>query len=340
MSKQRVIVTGAAGFIGFHLCKKLLEKQMIVYGVDCLTDYYDVALKESRLKILHDYQNFIYSSHNIYSESDDFSDSAKEFNPEIIFHLAAQAGVRHSIKNPDAYLQNNIIATFNILELSREINLSHLIIASTSSVYGSNTELPFKEDQRTDSQMSFYAASKKSCEVMAHSYSHIYEIPITVSRFFTVYGPWGRPDMALFKFTKRMLEGRPIDIFNNGEMYRDFTYVSDVSESLSRLAVYPPTLEKEELLNGESPVAAYRILNIGNSNSVPLMDYVRALEECLGVEAKINFKGMQQGDVPSTYSDSKSLEDLIGFRPDTSIKEGVASFVEWYLKHYQHKVNS
>ncbi len=338
MIEQRIIVTGAAGFIGFHLCKMLLEKEMIVYGVDCLTDYYDVDLKESRLKILQDYESFNFTTHNIYSESEEFFDLAKEFNPDIIFHLAAQAGVRHSIDNPDAYLKNNIMATFNILELSRSIDVSHLIIASTSSVYGSNTKLPFKEDQRTDTQMSFYAASKKSCEVMAHSYSHIYDIPITVSRFFTVYGPWGRPDMALFKFTERMLADKPIDIFNNGEMYRDFTFVSDVTESLSRLAFYPPNLNSREDI--DSSVAAYRILNIGNSNSIPLMDYVRALEDCLGVEAKINYKGMQQGDVPATYSDSKSLEDLIDFRPDTSIEDGVALFVEWYLKYYKAKVKS
>ena len=333
---MKIIVTGAAGFIGFNLTKKLLAKGYSVIGVDNLNDYYEVSLKENRLKEI-DNENF--SLHQIDLENREALNTVFETEkPNVVINLAAQAGVRYSLENPHAYIESNIVGFVNILEACRHNNVEQLIYASSSSVYGANTSLPFSTNDNIDHPLSLYAATKKANELMAHTYSSLYNIPTTGLRFFTVYGPWGRPDMALFKFTKNIIEGKPIDVYNNGDMMRDFTYVDDIVEAISRL------VEKKAKPNPEwsgknpdpsSSYAPYKVYNIGNNSPVNLMDFIEAIEEKVGKKAIKNFMPLQAGDVPATYADVEDLYRDIDFRPETSIKDGVGKFVDWYIDYYK-----
>ena len=334
-----ILVTGAAGFIGFHLCKRLLEEGNKIVGIDNLNSYYDVELKNSRLQELSKVSNKNFHFYKINIE--DKNEIDKIFNVwdfDTVLHLAAQAGVRYSIENPHSYINSNLVGFGNILENCRRSKIKNFIYASSSSVYGGNKDLPFREDQNVDHPVSLYAATKKANELMAHTYSHLYSIPTTGLRFFTVYGPWGRPDMALFLFTKAILENSPIKVFNHGKMIRDFTYIDDVVESLTRLTKKPATSDKNLSTITPSPSkswAPYRIFNIGNSNPTPLMEFIKAIENNLGIEAKKEFIQMQPGDVPITSSDTSSLEDWIGYRPSTSVNDGVSKFIEWYKSFYR-----
>lgn len=330
---KRVLVTGSAGFIGFHTCSKLLQQGATVLGVDNFSAYYDVALKEARTDVLGNHANFALARVSI-EDVDAFGAAWADFRPDTVIHLAAQAGVRYSIDEPRSYIGANIVGTHNVLELARHHPVAHLLAASTSSVYGANTEMPFEETQRTQTPLSLYAATKGATELMGHSYSHLFGTPMTFFRFFTVYGPWGRPDMALFKFTKAILEGRPIDVYNNGNMVRDFTYIDDLAESIARLTDAIPgstPVEGDSL----SPVAPFRTVNIGNGQPTPLMDYIGALEAALGKQAIKNFLPMQQGDVPATAASSALLQRLTGYAPSTAPADGVRRFVDWYLEHYR-----
>ena len=331
---MRILITGSAGFVGFHLAKTLLESGLYVHGYDGMTDYYDVNLKHERHKILESFPKFS-KTIGMLEEKDTLNESCKSFNPDVIVHLAAQAGVRYSLENPTAYIDSNIVGTFNIMELARTLEIKHLLMASTSSVYGANTTMPFEENQNTDTPLTIYAATKKATESMAHSYAHLWKLPVTMFRFFTVYGPYGRPDMALFKFTKGIIEGQPIDIYNNGEMYRDFTYVDDLVLSIKKLIAKVPGGQDTRVDNDSlSPVAPYRIVNIGNSNKVQLLDFIKAIEEELNLTAIKNFMPMQEGDVPATWADATLLENLTGFKPNTPIKHGVKNFIHWYKEYY------
>ncbi len=320
---MKILVTGCAGFIGFHLSSKLAKKHE-VFGIDNLNEYYDKNLKISRLKLLKKLKNFHFHNIDIRNKKK-LNNFYKKNDFKYIVHLAAQAGVRYSITHPDSYIDNNINGFLNILECCKSNNIKHLIYASSSSVYGGNKILPFSENHRTDNPISLYAATKKANELMANSYGSLFKIPSTGLRFFTVYGPWGRPDMALFIFTKKIINGKPIEVFNNGKMIRDFTYVDDVVESISRLIKKPPVKEVS------------RILNVGNSKKVKLESYIENIEINLGLKAKKIYKGMQDGDVPITHSDSSKIHKLIGFKPNTDVKEGVKLFVQWYKKYYEHK---
>ncbi|MDV3457463.1 NAD-dependent epimerase/dehydratase family protein [Sphingomonas sp. HF-S4] len=333
MAGKRVLVTGAAGFIGFHTSEKLLQQGHTVLGVDNFSAYYDVALKEARTDILQNHAEYSLARVSI-EDQPALAAAWTAFKPDTVIHLAAQAGVRYSIDEPASYIGTNLVGTHNILELARHHPVKHLLAASTSSVYGANTQMPFEEIQRTQTPLSLYAATKGATELMGHSYSHLFGTPMTFFRFFTVYGPWGRPDMALFKFAKAMLEGRPIDVYNNGNMVRDFTYIDDLAESIVRLTDAIPGREPVEG-DSLSPVAPFRTVNIGNGQPTPLMDYIGALEAALGREAIKNFLPMQQGDVPATEASSALLERLTGFKPSTPPAQGVARFVDWYLAHYQ-----
>ena len=336
---MKVFVTGACGFIGFHLCKKLLQKGFQVIGIDNFNNYYDPNLKEERLKQLEKIstQDQIQIFRDDIKNLDSLNDIFKEYRPEVLVNLAAQAGVRYSITNPSEYTQTNLVGFANILECCRHHNIKHLVYASSSSVYGGNTNMPFSEKQSVDHPVSLYAATKKSNELMAHSYSHLYNIPSTGLRFFTVYGPWGRPDMALFLFTKAILQNKPIKVFNNGQMIRDFTYVDDIAESLLRIILKPAIPDISFDTHKPNPArswAPHRIYNIGNSKPTPLMHYISAIEDCLGIKAKKEFLPMQMGDVPSTSSDCSELESWIGFRPKTSVSDGVRNFILWYREFY------
>lgn len=334
---KKVLITGSSGFIGFFLSRLMLENGFQVIGIDNLNPYYDVKLKLARQNILEQYKHFTILNDDI--EAPKFLSSVfSKFDIDIVIHLAAQAGVRYSIENPRAYFDANMLGTFELLEAVRHNPVEHLLIASTSSAYGANTEMPFHENQKTDHQISFYAATKKSNEIFAHSYSHIYNIPTTMFRFFTVYGPWGRPDMALFKFTKAILEGNEIDVFNNGNMDRDFTYVEDLVSAIYKLTKCIPDCSEKNLVSKKesiSPVAPWRLVNIGNSQTENLMDFIHEIERCLDLTAKLNLMPMQQGDVKSTWADCGLLHELTGFKPKTKIQEGVKNFVDWYLAHYQ-----
>lgn len=333
---MKFLVTGAAGFIGFHTCKRLLNAGHEVVGLDNMNDYYDVNLKLARLDLL---QSPLFRFHKIdLADRDGVAQLFANEKFNRVIHLAAQAGVRYSLENPFAYADSNLIGYLNILEGCRHNQVEHLLYASSSSVYGLNRKMPFSTDDSVDHPVSLYAATKKANELMAHTYSHLYGIPTTGLRFFTVYGPWGRPDMALFKFTKAMLEGKSIDVYNYGKMKRDFTYIDDIVEAIVRMQDIIPQPNPEWTVETGSPAtssAPYRVYNIGNSSPVELMDYITALEEALGMEAQKNMMPIQQGDVLDTSADTQPLYDLVGFKPQTSVKEGVKNFVEWYKDYYQ-----
>jgi UDP-glucuronate 4-epimerase len=338
--KQKVaLVTGSAGFIGFHLSKRFLDEGWRVVGLDSMSDYYDVSLKESREDILLQYSAYS-SIHEKVEKPNILLKIFEKEKPDIVVHLAAQAGVRYSIENPRIYIKSNIIGTFELLEAARVFPPKHMLLASTSSAYGVNKKMPFKEKDKADHQISFYAATKKSTENIAHSYSHLFNLPITMFRFFTVYGPWGRPDMALFKFTKAILEGKKIDVYNNGNMSRDFTYIDDLIEAIMQLLFLVPEIKKQ-IKPGQaetdhiSPVAPFRIVNIGNSKPEKLTDFIKSIENSIGIKAKINLMPMQPGDVSETWADTNFLKQLTGFSPKTKISDGVKSFVNWYRKYYK-----
>ena len=332
---MKIFVTGSSGFIGFHLSRKLLNKGHKVHGFDSMNDYYDIKLKRDRLKILKSFKNFSFTKDRLENKKK-LEKIIKLFKPQIIIHLAAQAGVRYSIKKPQIYLNSNIIGTFNVIEASKRVKVRHLIIGSSSSVYGANKKFPFSEIDKTDHQVSFYASTKKSAESLAHSYSSLWKIPITMLRFFTVYGPWGRPDMAYFKFTKKILAGNKIDIYNNGKLYRDYTYVDDIVDGICKLLNKVPSensrikYKKDSL----SPVAPFRILNIGNTKKIYLLDFINVLEKLLNKKIKRNYLPMQKGDIHSTLSDSSLLKKITGYNPKTHYKVGIKKFLDWYLNYY------
>ena len=339
MAEQRTaLISGSAGFIGYYLGQRLLTDGFRVIGVDSLSDYYDPNLKRRRQANL--LQNAGFSAVNEPIEKPGLlADLFAEHRPDIVVHLAAQAGVRYSIDNPRSYLESNLVGTFELLEAARAHPPQHMLLASTSSAYGANTEMPYRETMKADHQMSFYAATKKATEAMAHSYAHLFDLPVTMFRFFTVYGPLGRPDMALFKFTRAMLACKAIDVYNHGEMMRDFTYVEDLVEAIRRLIDAAPVRPEsaEDIAEGDSlsPVAPWRVVNIGNSKTVQLGDMIAAIEDALGIEAKRNLMPMQPGDVPATWADAELLRTLTGYVPETDIREGVRRFVAWYRDYYQ-----
>lgn len=335
---ERVFVTGTAGFIGFHLARLLLAEGFRVHGYDGMTDYYDVTLKRRRHQMLLQDPNFS-TTEGMLEDQALLDRTIDEFQPRVIVHLAAQAGVRYSLENPRAYIDSNVVGTFNVMEAARRLGVRHLLMASTSSVYGANDEMPFTETEMADTQLTIYAATKKANESMAHAYAHLWDLPTTMFRFFTVYGPWGRPDLALFKFVDAILDGRPIDIYNHGDMYRDFTYVDDLVRGIRLLidAVPARPSSRGEISEGDSlsPVAPYRIVNIGNSEKVRLLDFIDAIEAELGMQAKRNYLGMQTGDVPATWADTQLLQRLTGYRPQTDFRDGIARFVAWFREHYR-----
>ena len=333
---RRAFITGTAGFIGFHLAELLLQEGWAVHGYDGMTDYYDIALKEKRHALLRQHARFT-ATEAMLEEDATLQDAARAFRPDVIVHLAAQAGVRYSLENPRAYIDANIIGTFNVMEAARALKVDHLLMASTSSVYGANKQMPFAETQKADTPLTIYAATKKATEAMGHSYAHLHALPVTMFRFFTVYGPWGRPDMAYFSFARAILEGRAIDVYNHGEMWRDFTYVTDLVRGIRLLidAVPPAPEAGAAPVPGDSlsPAAPFRVVNIGNSDSVKLTDFIDALEAALGRPAERNLMPMQQGDVPATWADANLLRALTGYAPQTSVAEGVQRFVDWYLDY-------
>ena len=332
---MKILITGSSGFIGFHLSKKLLDKGHRVYGYDSMNNYYDVSLKKARYSILKKYKNFSFTKNKLENKNS-LEKVFKKFKPSIVIHLAAQAGVRYSIEKPRVYLDSNITGSYNIIEVSKKFNVKHLIMASSSSVYGANKKIPFKETDKTETQLSIYAATKKSNESMAHSYSNIWKVPITMLRFFTVYGPWGRPDMALFKFTKGILANKKIDIYNNGKMYRDFTYIDDIVDGIRLLINKIPNHKNFGKYNNDSlsSVAPFRILNIGNTKKVFLLDFIKEIEKVLGKKAIRNYMPLQKGDVKQTLSNTNLLKKLTGYNPKTDYKSGIKKFLNWYLNYY------
>ena len=332
---MKILITGSSGFIGFHLSKKLLDKGHRVYGYDSMNNYYDVRLKKARYNILKKYKNFSFTKNKLENKNS-LEKVFKKFKPSIVIHLAAQAGVRYSIEKPRVYLDSNITGSYNIIEVSKKFNVKHLIMASSSSVYGANKRIPFKETDKTETQLSIYAATKKSNESMAHSYSNIWKVPITMLRFFTVYGPWGRPDMALFKFTKGILANKKIDIYNNGKMYRDFTYIEDIVDGIRLLINKIPNHKNFGKYNNDSlsSVAPFRILNIGNTKKVFLLDFIKEIEKVLGKKAIRNYMPLQKGDVKQTLSNTNLLKKLTGYNPKTDYKSGIKKFLNWYLNYY------
>ena len=336
---KRAVVTGSAGFIGFHVCAQLLDEGWLVCGIDALTDYYDVALKNARNKLLLEQKNFTFFMERL-ENRDSIRKIFLDFEPDIVIHLGAQAGVRYSIESPSSYVDSNLIGTFNVLEATKDRNCKHLLLASTSSVYGGNTDNPYKEIHKSDIQMSFYAATKKSNEVMSHAYSHLFNLPITCFRFFTVYGPWGRPDMALFKFTSSIIKGQAIDVFNYGNMKRDFTYIDDLVNAIKHLIeVIPKTPDDKNRkyleIDSLSSIAPWRVVNIGSSSPISLDFFLEILEKKINRKINKNYLPMQPGDVPSTYADISLLKHLTGFEPTTSIDHGIKEFLEWYKSYYK-----
>lgn len=334
---MKILVTGAAGFIGMTTSLRLLARGDEVIGLDNMNDYYDVVLKQNRLKRLTSHANFKFVQLDVEDRSGIESLFAEEKFDKVI-HLAAQAGVRYSLKNPHAYVDSNLIGFVNILEGCRHNKVQHLVYASSSSVYGGNTKMPFSEHDSVDHPVSLYAATKKANELMAHTYSHLYNLPTTGLRFFTVYGPWGRPDMALFLFTKAIMDGRPIEVYNYGNMQRDFTYVDDIVEGVVRVVdrVAAPDLEySPSIADPATSNVPYRVFNIGNNNPVPLLDFIACIEAALGKKAEKNLLPLQDGDVPATYANTDALQDWVGFVPGTSIQTGIENFVSWYRKYYK-----
>lgn len=334
---MKILVTGAAGFIGFHISRRLLESSHEVIGFDNINDYYDINLKNDRLKILREHDNFTFYKNNL-EEKEKIDRVFKERSPNRVIHLAAQAGVRYSIQHPEVYIQSNIVGTFNILEACRHNKVEHLVYASTSSVYGLNTKYPFSVRDGVSHPASFYGATKIANELMAHSYSHLYGIPSTGLRFFTVYGPWGRPDMALFLFTKAILAAEPIDVYNRGDMVRDFTYIDDIVESVIRIVAKAPTPDPDwdgDHPNPASSSAPYRLYNIGSNAPVQLMAYIREIERNLGMKADLNLMPMQDGDVRKSHADVADLIKDFDYAPKWSTKEGIKSFIEWYVDYYK-----
>jgi UDP-glucuronate 4-epimerase len=332
-----LLITGTAGFIGFHLAKLCLERGHAVAGYDIVNDYYDPAIKEARLKILSAYPAFAFHRANL-TDKDKLFSVFKEAKPEIVVNLAAQAGVRYSLENPSAYIDANVVGFMNILEACRYHDVKHLTYASTSSVYGANTNMPFSEHEGVNHPLTLYAATKKANEMMAHTYSHLFRLPTTGLRFFTVYGPWGRPDMALFLFTKNILEDKPINVFNYGKHRRDFTYVADIAEGVYRTAMRPAQPNPEWDPMHPDPAtsnAPFRVYNIGNNATVELLDYIRVLENKLGKKAEINLMPLQLGDVPDTFANVDDLVRDTGFKPATSVEVGVGRFVDWYREYYK-----
>lgn len=338
---MKILVTGVAGFIGFHVTLRLLERGDTVIGVDNLNDYYDVSLKEARLAAIRSHgqaENFRFEKLNI-ADNEAIESLFQAEKPERVIHLAAQAGVRYSLQNPHAYIQSNIVAFTNILEACRSNNVQHLVYASSSSVYGGNTKMPFSEEDSVDHPVSLYAATKKANELMAHTYSHLYALPTTGLRFFTVYGPWGRPDMSPFLFANAILNDRPIQVFNHGNMMRDFTYIDDIVEGVvqvvDKLATANASFNTDNP-NPSSSHAPYRIFNIGNNQPVKLMDFIGFIEQSIGKVAKKEFLPMQDGDVTATYADTSALEKWVNFKPDTPLKDGIEQFVRWYREYYNY----
>lgn len=333
---KRILVTGAAGFIGFHYVQALCAAGHEVLGIDNINDYYDTDLKDDRLKVLTAIKNFEFRKVEL-DDRDKVDAAFSEWKPDVVVNLAAQAGVRYSIDNPHAYVDSNLVGFMNVLEACRHNGIEHLIYASSSSVYGANEKVPFSVQDRVDHPVSLYAATKRANEMMAHTYAHLYRLPVTGLRFFTVYGPWGRPDMAYYKFTKAIYEGQAIDVYNDGDMMRDFTYIDDIVEAMVRLVDKPAQSDPEWKAKNPNPStsnAPYRLYNIGNNNPEKLMDMIGFLEDAIGIEAKKNFLPMQPGDVYSTYADCTRLENEIGFSPSTPLKEGLEKFVDWYTEYY------
>ena len=334
---MKSLVTGSAGFIGSSLCIKLLERGVNIIGIDNHNDYYDPKIKDARIERLAKYSNYQHIKIDI-SDRKSLDKVFKDFQPYKVINLAAQAGVRYPMENPLAYINSNIVGFAHILENCRYSKVEHLVYASTSSVYGANTKMPFSENDSANHPLSVYAASKKSNELMAHTYSHLYQLPTTGLRFFTVYGPWGRPDMALFKFTKDILANKPIDVFNRGKHTRDFTYIDDIVDGIIKTLDNPASSNPKWNSNLPDPansIAPWCVYNIGNNKPVELMDYIKALEEALGKKAKINFLPLQPGDVPDTYADANNLKEKFNYKPSTTVTEGVTKFVEWYKKYYK-----
>lgn len=334
---MKIIVTGSAGFIGSTLVKELLKRGDKVCGIDNHNDYYDVRLKLDRLKTFEDHDSYIHNLLDL-SDKDGINKCFKEFKPNMVVNLAAQAGVRYSLENPLSYIESNIVGFTNILEACRHYSVEHLVYASSSSVYGANLKMPFSTHDNVDHPLSLYAATKKSNELMAHTYSNLFNIPTTGLRFFTVYGPWGRPDMALFNFTKSIVDGKPINVFNNGNHKRDFTYVDDIVRGIICVLDRPASCNAD--WSGQKPdpgssFSPWKIYNIGNNNPVNLMDYISAIEEALGIKAKKNFLPLQPGDVPDTYADVSDLVKDFGYKPSTTLKQGVYKFIEWYKEYYK-----
>ncbi|MBM3520241.1 MAG: NAD-dependent epimerase/dehydratase family protein [Alphaproteobacteria bacterium] len=333
----RILVSGTAGFVGFHLARLLLAEGLTVHGFDGMTDYYDVRLKERRHAMLNQTEGFS-ATIGMLEDFDLLRRAVVAFKPDAIVHLAAQAGVRYSLENPRAYIDSNVVGTFNVMECARELGIGHLLMASTSSVYGANEDMPFRETTKADTQRTIYAATKKATESMGHANAHLWNLPTTMFRFFTVYGPWGRPDMALFKFVAAILDGKPIDVYNNGEMFRDFTYVDDLVRAIRLLIDVAPARPEgpDKIAEGDSlsPVAPYRVVNIGNSDKVKLTDFIEAIERELGQKAMRNYLPMQAGDVPATWADATLLRNLTGYAPATNFREGVRRFVAWYRDYY------
>jgi UDP-glucuronate 4-epimerase len=335
---RRAFITGTSGFIGFHLARLMLDQGWQVHGLDGMTSYYDIALKRARLALLQQNPGFT-QTEAMLEDAEAVMRAAQEARPDVIVHLAAQAGVRYSLEAPRAYIDSNLIGTFNVMEAARVLKVGHLLMASTSSVYGANEDMPFRETDKSDHPLTIYAATKKANEAMGHAYAHLHDLPVTMFRFFTVYGPWGRPDMAPFKFTKAILAGEPIDIYNNGEMWRDFTYVTDLVQGILGLIDAAPVrpATRAEIAEGDSlsPAAPFRVVNIGNGQKVRLMDFIEAIEAATGRTAIRNFLPMQQGDVPATWADASLLNRLTGGCPATDVRDGMRAFVEWYRGFYR-----
>jgi len=335
---RSVLITGTAGFIGFHLAQLMLKDGFRVIGYDGMTPYYDVTLKQHRHQMLMQNPGFT-CEEGMLEDMLRLEGLCERERPDIIIHLAAQAGVRYSLENPRSYVESNLIGTFNVMECARILGVQHLLMASTSSVYGANLEMPFAEVQKTETPLTLYAATKKANEGMAHSYAHLWKLPVTMFRFFTVYGPLGRPDMALFKFVKAALEGDAIDVYNHGQMARDFTYVTDLVRGIRLLVDQPPVqpATPEDIIPGDSlsPAAPFRTVNIGNSTRVPLLEFITEIERALGVTVAKNFMEMQKGDVPETWADCSLLKRLTGYQPETTVRDGVTAFVAWYRDYYR-----